>query len=314
MTQIAWPESLVQEIADRRCILFLGSGVSASAVAENGDRPKTWTKFLEAAALLVKDDKHRSEVEELIAKNHLLIALEAIESHADAGDYLRLLNTCFGSLKFKPSELHKVVYNLDARLVVTTNFDKIYEQYWTHFSQEGFKTISYDDESLGDEIRSDTRLIIKAHGSIDNPKKMVFTRAQYHAAKAHYPAFYDLLRALFMTSTVMFVGCGMQDPDVLLTLEEVKISSSSNRPHYALVRQGEVSSYVLQDLRKSYNVQALEYGPTHEELKTSLQELLNEVEAIRATGADVSDLQEPEKDAEAALAALAAKGKAGVGD
>lgn len=307
MTQIVWPESLVQEIADRRCILFIGSGVSASAVAENGDRPKTWTEFLRAAALLVKNRQHQADVQDLITKNHLLIALEAIELHADAGDYVRLLNTCFGSLKFKPSDLHKVIYNLDARLVVTTNFDKIYEQYWTHFSQEGFKTISYDGESLGDEIRSDTRLIIKAHGSIDNPQKMIFTRAQYHTAKAKYPAFYDILKALFMTSTVMFVGCGMQDPDVLLTLEEVKISSSSNRPHYALIKQGDVGPYVLQDLKKSYNVQALEYGPTHEELQKSLTNLLGEVESIRATGVDVGDLQEPETDAEAALAALAAK-------
>jgi hypothetical protein len=303
MKLILWPESLVQEIADRRCILFLGSGVSASAADENGGKPKTWNEFLTAAAELVKNQEHKLAIEKLIKKDQLLIALEAIESEADAGDYHKLLNSCFGSLKFKPGDLHKVIYNLDARLVITTNFDKIYEQYWTHFSQEGFKTISYDGESLGDEIRSDTRLIIKAHGSIDNLQKMIFTRAQYHAAKSKYPAFYEILRALFLTHTVMFIGCGMQDPDVLLTLEEVKISSSSNRPHYALIKEKSSSQYITQDLKKSYNVQVLEFGPTHNELTSSLNELFEQVDILRATGLDVVD--EKDLGASAAKAALA---------
>lgn len=141
---------------------------------------------------------------------------------------------------------------------------------------------------------------------------MIFTRAQYHEAKALYPTFYEILRALFLTNTVVFVGCGMQDPDVLLTLEEVKISSSANRPHYALCREGSLSPYIAQDLKKSYNVQVLEYGPGHAQLNSSLAELLEQVEAIRATGTDFGDVPDVEvASAEAALAALTA-GEGGV--
>jgi len=309
LTEIVWPDSLVREVADRRCILFLGSGVSASAVADDGSHPKTWSEFLTAALTLIKDAKQKAIIAEHVEKDQYLIALEAIADASDPGDYSKLLNDCFNTLKFKPADLHKIIYNLDARIVVTTNFDKIYEQYWTDFSEQGFKVINYDDESIGDEIRSDNRLIIKSHGSINNVQKMIFTRAEYHAAKSDYPSFYEILRALFLTNTAIFIGCGMQDPDLLLTLEEVKISSSAKRPHYALLREGTTGPYVLRDLKKSYNVQALEYGPGHDELANSLAGLLGSVESIRAIGVTaqgVEDAPEDLEDAETALAALVA--------
>lgn len=44
---INWPEKLIEDIARRRCVLFLGSGVSANSINEANDRPKTWTAVLE---------------------------------------------------------------------------------------------------------------------------------------------------------------------------------------------------------------------------------------------------------------------------
>jgi hypothetical protein len=44
---IAWPPSLVREVAARRCVFFLGAGVSASASDKDGNHPSTWKEFLE---------------------------------------------------------------------------------------------------------------------------------------------------------------------------------------------------------------------------------------------------------------------------
>lgn len=43
---IDWPEKLVLDIARRRCVLFLGSGVSANSKNAAGERPKTWVEVL----------------------------------------------------------------------------------------------------------------------------------------------------------------------------------------------------------------------------------------------------------------------------
>lgn len=279
---INWPKSLVTEIARRRCILFLGAGVAASAINPDGKRPQEWKEFLKAAVGLVHTPGKRNDINTLIDQNRLLLALQAINDEADPGDYHALLNTNFNDATFEPSELHKVIFNLDSRLVITTNFDKIYEKHCLTASTEGFKVIPYYSNSLGDEIRSDTRLIIKAHGSIDEIAHMVFTKAQYHVAKEKYASFYAILKALLLTNTCIFVGCGMDDPDVLLLLEEVRVTANPNRPHYVLLREGSHTSYVKKDLASAYNVRSLEYGPDHADLVTDLQELQAQIDAIRA--------------------------------
>ena len=241
-----------------------------------------WKEFLKAAVNLVHDSEKKNDINGLIDQNKLLLALQVISSEADPGDYHGLLNECFNDGSFAPSDLHKAIFNLDSRLVITTNFDKIYEKHCLATSTQGFKVIPYYSGSLGDEIRSDTSLIIKAHGSIDEIKQMIFTKAEYHAAKEKHASFYAILKALLLTNTCIFIGCGMEDPDVLLLLEEVRTTANPNRPHYALLKAGSHSQYVKQDLTSAYNVRILEYGPEHADLLTDLQELQSQIDAIRA--------------------------------
>ncbi len=280
---IIWPRTLVNEVAKRRCIFFLGAGVAASAKDISGVSPMNWRDFLISAINLVPDVSVKIQITNLVEQNKLLLALQAISDESDKGDYRRFLDECFNSGTFEPSELHQIIFNLDSRLVITTNFDKIYEKHCLTASTEGFKVIPYYSDSLADEIRSDTRLIIKAHGSIDDVSKMVFTRAEYHEAKKSYSSFYSILKALLLTNTCVFIGCSMDDPDVLLLLEEIKMTANTNLPHYALLREGSHSSFDKKDLLSTYNVKALEYGPGHSELTPALNELYEKVELIRST-------------------------------
>jgi hypothetical protein len=148
---------------------------------------------------------------------------------------------------------------------------------------ESFKVLTYDSLDLADELRSDTRLLIKAHGSIDSIKKMIFTRAEYHKAKAEHSQFYELLKAIFLTHTLIFVGCGMEDPDVLLMLEDVKITGTPQKPHYALIRTNERDAITIDDWKSTYNIVALEYGGRYDELTLALQSLYELVVAERST-------------------------------
>ena len=43
---IEWPEKLVDSIARRRSVLFLGSGISANSENMSGKKPATWDAFL----------------------------------------------------------------------------------------------------------------------------------------------------------------------------------------------------------------------------------------------------------------------------
>lgn len=278
-----WPDALVGEVARRRCVLFLGAGVSASATDGGGRHPKTWSEFLKGAASLVADRAKAEAISGLIDNRRYLLALEAIAAESDAADYQHYLTKEFNNPGFNASDLHKTILEIDSRIVITTNFDKIYERLCLSDGNEGYKVLPYYSNSLGDEIRSDTRIIIKAHGTIDDVQKMVFTKAEYHAAKRIHGVFYEMLRAIFLTHTVIFIGCSLDDPDLLLTLEDVRITASGTKPHYVLVQKGKNTPWEYRDWQASYNIRALEYGPDHADLTSALQDLRTRVADVRST-------------------------------
>lgn len=276
-----WPDNLVNEVARRRVVLFLGSGVSSSSIAEDSTRPVSWVDFLAGGVGLLPNHELKQNVEKLISSKKYLLALQAIKDNADTGDYHNYLNNCFNEPKFKASPLHNELLNLDIPISVTTNFDKIYDNFCEGTSSEAYKVVSYHSNDLADLIRSDCRLIIKAHGSINEIGKMIFTRSEYHHAKKSYPQFYEILKALFLTQTVIFIGCGMEDPDILLTLEDVKITGSNLKPHYALSRKGQIDDLHKKELLTAYNIRVLEYGNEHDDLTPYIQDLYEQVEAVR---------------------------------
>lgn len=138
---IDWPQTLVKEIARRRCVLFLGAGVSAAAKDDNGRQPKDWSGFLAEACSLVRDEQNRTEVRQMITERRYLLCLQAITQEADISDYHNLLDLHFNNPAFKAGELHQIVRALDSRIVVTTNFDKIYERLCLTSASEGYKVI-----------------------------------------------------------------------------------------------------------------------------------------------------------------------------
>lgn len=272
-----WPETLAREIVKERCIFFLGAGVSASSVGPSGKSPPKWEEFLVSACALVTNTTLRGEIEGLVRERKYLVALQAIKDNADRARYHDFLNQNFNA-QYQPSRVHEIIYDLDARIVLTTNFDKIYEGYCLSYRPGGkplHKVIDYSSEALADELRDNTRLLIRAHGSINDVRQMIFTRSEYHAAKRRHGAFYEIMKALFITNTIVFIGCSLDDPDILLLLEDVHIVGRHEKPHYAVIRQGETRSSVAKDLLETYNIRVLEYGPAYTDLVPALDALLD---------------------------------------
>lgn len=281
---IDWPDTLVREIVKERCIFFLGAGVSANAKDDRGRSPPGWEEFLKLACALVTDPTKRGAIEALVAERRFLVALQAIKDNADRARYHDFLNQSF-NVPYEPGRLHEVIYDLDAKVVITTNFDKIYEGYCQRYRPGGrslHKVIDYNSNALADELRDDTRLLIRAHGSINNVRGMIFTRAEYHAAKRNHTTFYEVMKALFLTNTLVFVGCSLDDPDLLLLLEDVHILGQHEKPHYAVIRSGQANVFVAKDWRETYNIQVLEYGPDYEDLIPNMETLLEDVQGQRA--------------------------------
>ncbi|EIW19589.1 MULTISPECIES: SIR2 family NAD-dependent protein deacylase [Pelosinus] len=275
---ISWPVDLIEDLALRRCIIFLGSGVSATAQNSSQERPKAWKEFLLTASELIANKKDKVHTKRLIKEGNYLLALQCIYDSIGNNQYFTLLQSEFLTPRFEPSDVHKDIVDIDPKIAITTNFDKIYDK--ACFS-DAHTIITYDQhEGLINNLRSDQRLVIKAHGTIDAIQNMIFTKREYFAAKKNHPHFYKVLAALFMTNTILFLGCGLNDPDIALLLEHVYITTNSYKSHYAIVFDA-VHPSVEKDWMESYNVKALKYGPSYEDLIPNIRNLKDAVVAYR---------------------------------
>lgn len=165
-----------------------------------------------------------------------------------------------------------------SKIVVTTNFDKLYEGLC---HEPEYITFDYTNtRSIIGSIKAPENIIIKAHGSIDDTEKLIFTAKQYYQAQEKYPEFYHLMTALFLTHTVVFLGYSLNDPDINLLLQFLHNTANSSCPHYMIDKKGN-KPQLIKHWKDTYNVSLLEYGDDYSCLESSLEELRDLVVDLR---------------------------------
>src|SRR4051794_20442130 len=100
---IEWPTTIVDLIARRRCVVFIGSGVSNNSVAANGVRPPTWGAFLsESLEHCAPPTKH---IKAYIKAGDYLSACDIIKEKMGDG-WNTYLRAKFVDPVFNPAEIH----------------------------------------------------------------------------------------------------------------------------------------------------------------------------------------------------------------
>lgn len=277
--KIMWPEGLIEDLGRGRCIIFLGAGISASAKDTSGNRPKAWKEFLlYVNEKYITSKKDKTYIKKLINNGQFLMALQIIYDLVDRGTYNTIIEKEYKEPDYKPSKIHEIVSNIDPKMIITTNFDIIYEK---AVPTQAITPVVYNSSSnFADLIRSNSKVLVYAHGNVRGIRDTIFTKKQYYEAKRDNPEFYEILQAVFMTNTILFLGCGLCDPDMSLILESVNIKTNASKPHYNVALDGNHKS-ILNDWKNSYNIHTLEYGPSHENLYENLQELRDLIDVYR---------------------------------
>jgi SIR2-like domain len=142
---------------------------------------------------------------------------------------------------------------------------------------------NYYDKDVADVFRRRDRVVLKIHGTIDQPDRTIFTRSQYALARRDYGHFYQMLRGVFITHTFVFLGTSMRDPDMQLLLEDHAYRFEGSRPHYIAMPANSTRSGTLRVLEETMNLRALLYDPAkdHKALADSVAALVPRVEAAR---------------------------------
>ncbi len=277
---IDWPVDLVEDIARRKCVLVLGAGVSKNSTNIAGDRPKDWKEFLMSAS---ENIIGKTEIRKQISSGDFLTACELIKKELGRDDFNTLVRKEFLIPQFKPAIIHQHIYNLDSRIIITPNFDKIYDTYANTTSHGSIIVKKFNENDIADCIRRPEHLIIKIHGSVESPDNLIFTRKDYSESRTKYRDFYHLIDALSITHTFIFIGCGTNDPDIRLLLEDYSFRFAQNKKHYIIMSKNAVHTKVREVISETMSLRALLYDPInhHEKLTESLKDLVDKVEIKR---------------------------------
>jgi NAD-dependent SIR2 family protein deacetylase len=276
---------LIEDLARRRVVLFLGAGVSASAATISGDRIKQWECFLRSLLEKVPDRTLRELATNFIAQKDFLMACQIMrELLEDDSHWEEELRKEFAKVGVS-SDLHKAIVSLDQRIIVTTNFDKILETVWHDCKPTAthYPTII---QSLDDDVfkifRNELYYIIKLHGSIDEPKSMIFSKSDYNKNAYGNWAYTKFIEILLVTHTFLFIGFSMNDPAISHLVEMHAQLLPKSRPHYIFL-PGEMPEKYIDIMKRLRRLFVLPYSTdnNHAALIELIKELADKAQARR---------------------------------
>ena len=134
-------------------------------------------------------------------------------------------------------------------------------------------------------------MILKIHGDISTPDKLIFTKVDYAKARTDHSCFYSIIEALLLTHTFVFIGAGLNDPDITLLLEDYNFKYGFTHKHYFVIPQKELTDVERKIYEDSMGLQFLEYDPknNHTQLTECIQELNVKVEERRHEISDTNN-------------------------
>lgn len=274
------PGFLVRHIQQKRCVVFVGAGLSAGAGLP------TWKDLLlrgiqELVGSLPRGEVHQQELSDLVKWGKLLEVADFCKEKLGGAYHQFLSEQVRGDQVQKLPATHDVLMRLPFSAWVTTNYDKLLERAYAQVKGGGSpKTLTHKDtEALGRLLFDGGPFILKAHGDIDRPETVVLTSRDYSEIIHANPAFNEIFSGLLLTKALLFVGYSLSDPDFRLLMDRQLTHFKGFVPErYALMTGvGEVEQDVLW---RTARIRVISYdntSKTHAEVLEFLKALETEV-------------------------------------
>lgn len=292
---ISWPDLLVDALVRRDCVLFIGAGFTRNATSPKDTiKPVGWTDLLDhllsdispVSAQSRRRTRAGSTIATQIRSGDLLWAAQALESefdnvgrHADFRNKIAIAVDGPPDARFRPGPPHQALLSFDAQTIVTTNYDKVLERLFNG----GYVVLTYKDENIGETLRTGKPLLLKLHGTTDDPNGLILTRLDFARLRSDGHHALSIMGALIATRTVLFLGYGLNDPDLTLLLEnEFAGARKGQAGHYLLASAREATPALRKVFAEAFGVEVISYAG---DASTGFAAALNELEGVVASRA-----------------------------
>lgn len=209
-------------------VVLAGAGVSAGAGLPGWG--KLAERVLEKAKARGLDPAALAEAEDDMKAGRLIESLSALKMALGPQEFCREIERQVDDAELPVPALAEAIAALKPKLraVVTTNLDGFLERAF----QGAWPVLTKPPGDLGQR----RKYILKAHGTLLDRSTWVFTRDQYDRAMFATPELQQTLGALYRACTLMFVGSGLADDNLDLTLGAIRAIAGEQPPeHYAIL-------------------------------------------------------------------------------
>ncbi|WP_369713000.1 SIR2 family protein [Leptotrichia sp. HSP-342] len=189
---------LAEELEKGKLVVFVGAGVS-----KNSGLPD-WKE-------LIKDYAEYRGIKEFTSKQFLTIPEEVFERYGSL-KYYEIAEKRFSG-KYVPNSVHRILKKMKLTYIITTNYDTLIED-----QIENLQIVSKDEDL---PYTNSNRMLIKMHGDFKN-KNIVLKKSDYDNYEKNFPLISTLIKGLFTTNTVLFIGYSYNDTNVQQIMNWIK--------------------------------------------------------------------------------------------
>lgn len=189
---------LAEELEKGKLAVFVGAGVS-----KNSGLPD-WKE-------LIKDYAEYRGIKEFSSKQFLTIPEEVFERYGSLKYYEIAEKRFLG--KYVPNSIHRILKKMKLTYIITTNYDTLIED-----EIKNLQIVSKDEDL---PHTNSNRMLIKMHGDFKN-KNIVLKKSDYDNYEKNFPLISTLIKGLFTTNTVLFIGYSYSDTNVQQIMNWIK--------------------------------------------------------------------------------------------
>lgn len=196
-----FPKPLLNDLVAGRWLPVVGAGMSRNAVLPAGGQIPLWDNLGKSLAEDMPDYPYAGALDSISAYSHEYSRSKLVE---------RLAELLFVDLA-APGTAHAAFCSIPFDIVCTTNFDFLLERQYEMSYRYCRPMI--DEEQLSIASKNSGVSLLKLHGDLHHPQRLVATEEDYDEFLQKYPLIATYLANLLITRTAVFVGYSLDDPD-----------------------------------------------------------------------------------------------------
>jgi uncharacterized protein YutE (UPF0331/DUF86 family) len=264
-----FPKPLLADLVAGRWLPIVGAGFSCNAVLPASKEMPAWDKLGKDLAAEMADYPYTGALDAISAYSHEYSRTKLVERLSD------LLHIDSA----QPGKAHKAFCSIQFDIVCTTNFDFLLEKQYALTPRYCRPVIDEDQLSVANQHSSVA--LLKLHGDLHHPQRMVVTEEDYDLFLDRYPLLATYLANLLITRSGVLIGYSLDDPDFRQIWQVISNRLGTlRRPAYAIVvdaRPAEIARYDRRGVKViSLTGSRARYGET---LAEAFEELRDYVEA-----------------------------------